>query len=153
MCNYSTNFLVPCSSYSHSIRIFVIIWCARREVPGVFVRFCAFRGAILQHRRAVWQAWHSEHVRAGARADVRRDCAFRGGFGPNLRCWEDGIAHETALFGIVRPVVVSDTFSANFCVLKWFRTDLGDADVMRMQDLGAGIAFSWWFRTWRASGS
>ena len=30
-------------------------------------------------------------MRAGARADARRDCAFRGGFGAILRFWEDGV--------------------------------------------------------------
>ena len=34
---------------------------------------------------------HSEHVRAGARADVRRDGAFRGGLGTILGFWEDGM--------------------------------------------------------------
>ena len=34
-----------------------------------------------------------------------------------------------------------------FFVLNWFRTDLSDADVMRRQDLGAGMAFSWSFRS------
>ena len=47
-------------------------------------------------------------------------------------------------------MVVSEQFSARFCVLQWFHTDLGDADVTRMQDLGAGIASSWWFRSYVA---
>ena len=36
-------------------------------------------------------------------------------------------------------MVVLGQFSAHFCILYRFRTDLGDADVRRMQDLGAGI--------------
>ena len=58
--------------------------------------------------------------------------------------WEDGMGGS--FFGIVRFVVVY-SFLARFCVLQCFRTGLSDADVMRMQDIGAGIAFSWWFRS------
>ena len=42
--------------------------------------------------------------------------------------------------GIVPFVVVFEQFLARFCVLWWFRTDFSDADVIRIQDLGAGIA-------------
>ena len=54
--------------------------------------------------------------------------------------------HEP-FFGIVRFVVVSNPFSARFCGLQRLRTDLSDTDVMRMHDLGAGIAFSLWFQS------
>ena len=67
-------------------------------------------------------------------------------FGTFVRFWEDGMGAQKSphepFFGIVRFVVVSDPFSARFCVLRWFRTDLSDADVIRMQDVGAGIAVS-----------
>ena len=69
----------------------------------------------------MWQGCSSEHVRAGARADVSRDCAFRGGFGTVLGCWENGMGAQKSphepFFGIVRFVVVSEAFSARFCVL------------------------------------
>ena len=63
----------------------------------------------------------------------QRCCAFgRMAWGPQESL------HER-FFRIVRFVVVSEPFSARFCVLQWFRITVGDADVIKIQDLGAGI--------------
>ena len=61
-------------------------------------------------------------------------CAF------GSMAWGPQKSPHEHFFGIVRFVEVSEPFWTRFCVLSWFRTDLGGADVMRMQDVGAGIA-------------
>ena len=110
----------------------------------IFERFCSI--VVRCGRRGIRSTYVQECVPTCigiARFVVvsERFCAF------GRMAWGAQKSPHEPFFGIVRFVVVSDPFSVRFCVLQWFRTDLSDADVMRMQDLGARIPFSSWLRS------
>ena len=111
--------------------------CIFRRFVVVFERL--HRIAVGCGRRGIRSTCVQVHV--STRGGIARFVVVSERFCPFGRmAWEPQKSAHEAFVGILRFVVVSEPFSACCCVLCWFRTDLGDADVIRIQDLGAGIA-------------